>query len=309
MADPTQAQSELDQARMPFFEHLRELRDRLRNAVIALFIGTMIAMVFRVELYVLLAKPLINVWNEAAQTNPAVGQPALYFKSLIEPFWTLFSVALWAGVFVSSPFIFHQIWKFIAPGLYKRERRYGVAFAIVSAMFFVSGAAFCYFIVLEPIYEFLLGYADADLAKISRGLGVNYELAGSIPLKPQLFMEEYLGFAKKLLIGFGLVFELPLLILFLSLAGMVTHRSLWKFNRWALILAFVASAALTPPDVVSQVLMAGPIVVLYNLSIVISWVITFRREARERALYEDDPPPDPGGATPDDGDGNGDATT
>jgi sec-independent protein translocase protein TatC len=268
-------------SQMPFMEHLRELRDRLRNAIIALIIGFIIAFAFKQELFVLLAKPLIETWTNLAETNPSLGARSLYFSSLIEPFWTYFSIAFWAGVFVASPFIFHQIWKFIAPGLYKRERRYGIGFAIFSAMFFIGGAAFCYVLVLPAVFEFLLNYSTHNLSEMSRGLGIDYSVAEAISLQPLLGMQAYLAFAKKLLIGFGLIFELPLVIFFLSLAGVVTHRSLWKFNRWAVVLAFVVSAILTPPEIFSQIAMAGPIVVLYNLSIVISFFVTRSREKKQ----------------------------
>ncbi len=266
---------------MSFIDHLRELRTRVRNSVIALLCGFVVAYSFKEEIFIFLVRPLLKVWHEQAQANPSIGQPTMHFGSLIEPFWTYFSLALWAGVFVASPFIFHQIWKFVAPGLYKNERRYGISFAACSAIFFIGGAIFCYLLVLPAVYNFLLGYSTSNLAEIARPFGIKYSLADPINLQPTLFMREYLAFTRKLLIGFGLVFELPLVIFFLSLIGMVTHRGLWKFNRWWIVLSFVIAAALTPPDVISQLLMAGPLVVLYNLSIGIAYVMTRRRERRD----------------------------
>lgn len=272
-----------DGARMPFTEHLRELRLRLRNSVIALFLGFLIAYVFKEELFVLMARPLLAIWQSHALKNPAIGEPQFVFGSVIEPFWVYFSLALWAGIFIASPLIFYQLWKFVAPGLYQNERRYGVTFAACSAICFSGGAAFCYVFVLPQVFDFLLGYSSSNIAEIKGALG-QYDVGPSVALKPMLSMEQYLGFSRKLLLGFGLVFELPLLIFFLSLVGVVTHRSLWKFNRWWCVLAFIIGAVLTPPDVVSQLMMAGPLIVLYNLSIVIAWVVTRRREANEAAL-------------------------
>lgn len=286
MADPNGGEqpNELEESRMPFVEHLRELRVRIRNSVIAIFVSFFAAFAFKEELFVLLMKPLLKVWKKHQAENPAVGNPEIYFGSLIEPFWTYFSIALWASIFIASPLIFHQLWKFIAPGLYKHERRYGIAFAVTSAVFFLGGAAFCYFLVLPQVYDFLLGYATANVSEMQRSLDIHYTLADPLAVKPLLTMQEYLGFARKLLIGFGLVFELPLVIFFLSLVGAVNHRSLWKFNRWWIVCSFLLAAALTPPDVVSQLMMAGPLIVLYNLSIIVSWIITYRREKRQRAL-------------------------
>jgi len=152
------------------------------------------------------------------------------------------SIGLWAGVFVASPFIFYQLWKFIAPGLYKRERRIAMAFGGFSAIFFISGALFCYYFVLGNLYHFLLSYSTEEL-------------------KPMIVMGEYLDLTRDMMLAFGAVFELPLLILFLSMIGLVTHRGLWKFNRWFVVIAFIIGAILTPsPDVVSQIMMAMPMI-------------------------------------------------
>ena len=284
-ADPNaERDPEIDDTRMSFVDHLRELRVRIRNSVVALIGGFAVAYTFKQEIFFLLLRPLLDSWDRLRAANPTLGAPQLHFGSLIEPFWTYFSLALWAGVFVASPFIFHQLWKFIAPGLYKRERSFGVLFAGASAISFVGGAVFCYFLVLPAVYDFLLGYSTANIAEVSQPFGIDYSLGEAVMLQPTLFMRDYLDFARKLLLGFGLVFELPLLILVLSLMGMVTHRSLWKFNRWWIVLAFTVSAILTPPDVISQILMAGPLVILYNLSIIISWLVTRRRERRDAAL-------------------------
>ncbi len=281
---PPAPEDELEDSRMPFLEHLRELRIRLRNAVIALLIGFVIAFFFSQELFVLLARPLVAMWQEVSAHNPSLGQPVLYFNSLIEPFWVYLSCALWGGIFISSPVIFHQLWLFIAPGLYRHERRYGVAFAASSAVLFATGAVFCYFLVLPAAYRFFLSYSTHNLSDLQRGLGVEYSIADAIALQPLLGMDAYLSFVKKLLLGFGLVFELPLLILFLALVGAVTHRGLWRFNRWFIVLAFVVAAVLTPgPDVISQVLMALPMVALYNGSILLAYMVGRRREAAARA--------------------------
>jgi len=276
-------EQELRDGRMPFLEHIRELRTRVRNSVLWALVGFAICYSFSEQIYAFLARPLVMVWLEMAEKNPAVGQPAFKFKSLIEPFWTYFSVALWSGLFVASPFIFYQLWKFIAPGLYKRERRYGVGFAISSAVLFTLGAAFCYAVIQPVIFEFLLNYSSNSISEMNTPLGT-YVLDAEVSLRPELFMQEFLDISRKLLLAFGLVFELPLVIFFLSVIGVVNHRSLLRFSRWMIVLSAIVSAILTPPDVFSQVLLAGPILVMYFLSIGISYLITVGRERRQASL-------------------------
>ena len=272
-----------DDGTMPFVEHLRELRTRLRNSVLALLGGFAIAYLYKEKLFALLLRPFVEVWAKQQSSSPEIGNPGIYFKSLVEPFWAYFSLSLWAGLFLASPLIFYQIWKFIAPGLYRNERQYGILFALFSAVFFCGGAVFCYQLVLPEIYSFLLGYATGNIGDIARQVAADSGQVGAVPLRPLPMMEDYLILARRLIFGFGLVFELPLLIMFLSLAGLVTHRSLWRFNRWWVVLSFILSAMLTPPEIFSQVMMAGPLIVLYNLSILIAYVITIRRERREAA--------------------------
>jgi sec-independent protein translocase protein TatC len=257
-------EEELDEGGMPFFEHLVELRDRVRNSAIAFVIAIGLSWAFSEDIYKWLRGPLDAAWRSHKELGP---NPVMSFGSVVEPFWVYFSVSMWAGIFLASPVIFHQIWKFIAPGLYKNERRIGVAFGFFSALFFVCGALFCYYVVLERLYQFMLGYADASL-------------------KPTLFMTDYLDITRNTMLAFGGIFELPILIYFLALAGVVTPRSLWRFNRIFVVIAFVVGAILTPsPDVVAQVLMAVPMIALYNLSILAAYFVS-KRKAREAAAAE-----------------------
>ena len=256
--------------------HIRELRDRVRNAAIWFVIAFVACYVFSEDIYAWLRVPLDNAWMAHANKLGAV--PLMNFSSVTEPFWVYLSVSLWAGIFAASPFIFYQLWQFIAPGLHRRERRLGIAFAAISGVLFVAGGAFCYFFALQPMFQFLLGYA-------------------SDTIHPQLMMSEHLELSRNMMLAFGAVFELPLLLVFLAGVGLVTHRSLWKFNRWFVVIAFVVGAILTPsPDPVAQVIMALPMVVLYNISILAVFIMTRRREAKIRAeggRVEGDPePPD-----------------
>ena len=254
---------DLEDSRMPFIEHLRELRDRVRKAGIFFMAAFGLCWYFSTQIFQWLEGPLRGAWDEAK-----LGPFKTNYKALTEPFWVSMSIGLWAGIFVASPFIFYQLWKFIAPGLYKRERKITVLFSVCSALFFVSGALFCYYFVLDRLYSFLLSYSTEDL-------------------QPMIVMGEYLDLTRDMMLAFGAVFELPLLILFLAMVGLVTHRGLWKFNRWFVVIAFVVGAILTPsPDVVSQLMMATPMIVLYNLSIVLAWFVTRRREKADEELRE-----------------------
>jgi sec-independent protein translocase protein TatC len=253
-------ESDLDDGRMPFMEHLRDLRVRVRNAAFYFMVAFVGCWYFADDIYDWLREPLFHVWDANK-----IGAPNIVFGRLTEPFWVDMSIGMWAGIFVSSPFIFHQLWRFIAPGLYKRERRIGIAFAFFSGLCFVIGALFCYYFVLENLYGFLIGYGDKDL-------------------KPMIMMQDYLDLTRDMMLAFGAVFELPLLIYFLALVGIVTHRGLWKFNRWFVVLAFIIGAILTPsPDAVSQCMMAVPMIALYNMSILLAWRVTAKRERKQAA--------------------------
>jgi sec-independent protein translocase protein TatC len=273
--DEASRDAELEDGRMPFVAHLRELRDRVRNAAIYFVLAFLVCWFFAKKIFAWLREPLFNIW--AQHTAPVLpvplrgtdadwGPPRMIYTNLTQPFWVDMSIALWAGVFVASPFIFYEIWKFIAPGLYKRERRLGVGFAVFSGLFFISGALFCFYVALPKLYDFLLSYNSRDLQSLPN-------------------IQEYLDLTRDSMLAFGVIFEMPLLIFFLALVGMVTHRTLWKFSRWFVVVAFVIGAMLTPgPDVMSQLMMAMPMIVLYNLSIIIAWRVTLRRERVAAAL-------------------------
>jgi sec-independent protein translocase protein TatC len=279
--DPELArEAELEKGRMPFLQHLVELRDRVRNAAIAFVLAFLGCWYFSKEIFAWLCAPLFNIWyqhcdvtegprclgHELIKNGTSWGPPKLIYTGLTQPFWVDMSVGMWAGIFVASPLIFYQLWQFIAPGLYKRERRVGVVFAVSSALLFVAGALFCFYFALPKLYNFLLSYNSRNLLSLPN-------------------IQEYLDLTRDSMLAFGAIFELPLLIGFLAWIGMVTHRSLWKFSRWFIVLAFIIGAILTPgPDVVSQLMMALPMIALYNISILLAWWITKRREAKDKAL-------------------------
>ncbi|HEU4728767.1 MAG TPA: twin-arginine translocase subunit TatC [Kofleriaceae bacterium] len=268
--------AELEGGRMPFLSHLAELRDRVRNAALCFMAAFLICWGFADRIFAWLREPLFDIW--AQHSGPGIemlvklhilppgedwGRPRLIYTGLTQPFWVNMSVALWAGIFVASPFIFYQLWRFIAPGLYKRERKITISFATLSAVFFVAGALFCFYFALPALFRYMLHYNSQDLESLPN-------------------IQDYLDLTRDSMLAFGAIFEMPLLIYFLAMVGLVTHRGLWKFSRWFVVLAFVIGAVLTPgPDVVSQFLMAMPMIVLYNISILFAWRVTVRRERAE----------------------------
>jgi sec-independent protein translocase protein TatC len=259
---------------MTFTEHLEELRTRLKWAVISLTVGFAIAYYFAEVIFVILAKPMIEAWRSGG-----LGTPKLHFSNPIEPFFTYMKVGLIGGVFLAAPAIFYQLWQFVAPGLKKNEKKYAIPFATFSAFFFVGGALFGYFVVFPIAFQFFLGFAQNNMGEMHKLFGgtIAISLKETFQLTPTLMMGEYFSLVWRLLIGFGVVFETPLVIFFLAISGVVSVGALWRFNRYFIVLAFIIGAILTPPDVLTQVLMAVPLIVLYNLSILFAYFLRKRK--------------------------------
>jgi sec-independent protein translocase protein TatC len=231
--------SEKNSEKLPFTGHLEELRKRLVTCFIAVGIGFVISYGFKEKLFSILSQPLINTMSAGEK---------LVFTGLPEAFFTYLKVAFLSGFMLAVPVVLYQFWMFVAPGLYDKERRFLIPIIFLSSVFFIGGALFGYFIVFPFGFKFFLGFASETI-------------------KPLPSMREYLSFASKLLIAFGLIFELPLIITFLAKLGLVSVEFLKKNRKYALILFFVGSAILTPPDVVTQVMMALPLMILYEISI------------------------------------------
>jgi sec-independent protein translocase protein TatC len=229
-----------DEDKLPFTEHLEELRNRLIVCFVAVGIGFVAAYGFKEKLFDILVMPLKSVL-ETGDT--------MIFTNLPEAFFTYLKVAFLAGAILAAPVLIYQFWMFVAPGLYRKERRILFPIIILSTFFFIGGALFGYFIVFPWGFKFFLGFAT-DV------------------IRPMPTMREYLSFASKLLIAFGLSFELPIVITFMARLGLVTVPFLKKHRKYALLLFFVGAAILTPPDVVTQIMMAFPLMALYELSII-----------------------------------------
>ena len=282
---PEAEEQESGEKRMPFLAHLDELRSCLRNSAIALFGGTIVAYPFRSYFFALLVRPLMEAWNKAS-AEVHLGRGKLVFLSPHEAFMVLFKLALLVGVFLASPFVFREIWKFIAPGLYSKERKWGLGFIFASVILFAGGAAFAYFYVLPASYHYFLTYTTDSLGVIKDIMGKHIDITLSQPfdIEPMFTMDEYFGLTTMLLLVFGVVFELPLLLAVLAMLGIVSAGTLWRFNRYAIVLFAVAGAVLTPGDlVVGQLAMTASLTILYNLSILLAVIVGKKRKEREAA--------------------------
>ncbi len=254
--------SHQDMKEAPLLEHLTELRTRLVRCLIAVGVGFAASYAFAEKLLGILLKPLTDVLPQGH---------SLIATSLPETFFTVMKLALVAGTFLVSPFIFYQLWRFVAPGLYKEERKIIIPVAVATAVCFVGGALFGYFVVFPFGFKFFVDYAS------------DY-----ITVMPTI--SAYFTLAVTLLFAFGLIFELPVFIFFLTSLGLVTTKALRKFRRWAILGSFIVAAVLTPtPDAINQLLMAGPMCLLYEVGIWVSWFVDKPRKeekaqkAREKA--------------------------
>ncbi len=244
-------QEEQEEYKMSFTEHLEELRNRLIKILIAVAAGFVVSYFFSKQLFYFLSLPLLEVLPK---------QNSLIFTALPEAFFTYLKISLFAGIFLVSPYIFYQIWKFISPGLYSEEKKYVFPFVVLSTLFFLTGASFGYFVVFPFGFKFFIGFQS--------------EYIKALPS-----LKQYLGFAMKLLFAFGTIFEMPVIMYFLAKIKVINSRLLTKNRKYTVVLIFVVAALLTPPDVFTQVLMALPLIILYELSI---WVVKYVEKQRSK---------------------------
>ncbi len=237
-----QSQQEQEESKgekvMPFLDHLEELRSRLIKSIVAIFVATIGCYFFSKDIMAIL-------------TRPFPSQQKLIFLAPTEAFVVHLKLALFAGIFVALPYLFYQLWQFVVPGLFEKERKYVPLVVFFSTFFFVSGAAFCYFVIIPFGLNFLLGW-------------------GGDSLDASITIREYLKFVTMLVMVFGIVFELPLLSFFLTKMGMLTPEFMRKNRRYGIVLTFILAAILTPPDIVTQLFLAGPLLILYEISIMVS---------------------------------------
>lgn len=247
---------------MTFWEHLEELRGRILKALLAFAVGGGVAWFFREQVLIWLTTPFINAWSQSISDQ----KPALHFASPPALFIAYLRLSMIAGLIFALPVIFYQIWAFVAPGLYARERRFAMPFVVASTLLFLGGGYFGWKIAFPVAFKYLLDFSGS----LQTG-------SVSLAIEPTVMIGDYLDFISRMLIAFGAVFELPVLVFFLSIAGIVDHTHLIKFARYFVVLSFFISAIITPPDIMSQFLLAIPLCLLYVLSIGIAWLMSRKR--------------------------------
>jgi sec-independent protein translocase protein TatC len=256
-AGQTQGHSSEDalDAQMPFTSHLGELRSRLVKSVVAIGIGFVGSFAFVDQIFAVLAAPLRRL---------KITGLTLIGTAIAEAFFTKMKVAFAAAIVIALPVLLWQSWQFVAPGLYEHEKRYTRSFVAFGSLFFLGGAAFCYFVVVELGLGFLLR---------------RYEI---IQVQPLIQVGDYLSQVSRLVLAFGVMFELPVAAFFLARVGLIDHKFLIKHSRYALVAIAILAAVLTPPDLVSQVLLMVPLCLLYGVSIGVAYLARARMNRLEK---------------------------
>ncbi|MCB9717335.1 MAG: twin-arginine translocase subunit TatC [Myxococcales bacterium] len=259
---------------MSFFDHLTELRSRLMRAVGSVALGFAVCYAMVDQLTQLLLKPYRDAWWRVVDADmaslgysrlPDTG-PQLQNLTAFESVLTDISIALIGALFIAAPIIFYQIWMFISPGLYKREKRLVVPFAGTSALMFAAGAVFCFYLVLPVATEYLLTYP------LNKDMG-GEDAKEAVRIIANYTYTDYIKYTTRLLLGFGLMFQFPLGVFFLAKAGIITHKTLLRHWKIMIVSFFIIGAFLTPPEPVSQVLMALPMCGLFFASIGIAYLV------------------------------------
>jgi sec-independent protein translocase protein TatC len=248
--------------RMSFFEHLVELRTRLIHSAIAIVLGTGVGLLLSKHFITFVAQPMRMALRSAGLEDKLYYTSPAGFVSLV------ISLGLYLGIAIAMPYVLYQVWLFVAPGLFKHERS-AVAGFIVSSMFlFLCGLAFAYFVMLPTTLKFLIGFANEG------------------PIKPLISINEYFDLTLVILLGLGVVFELPVLIFILSLFGIVTPKFLLKNFRYAMVIITLVAAIIAPPDATTMLVFMAPMIVLYFVGVLVSYVVLRRKRAAEVATGE-----------------------
>ena len=230
--------------------HLVELRKRLGLSVLSVFIAFIVAFIFHEAILEWITAPLNEALNEVAHLSKKAADGMVTTHQVGGAFFVALKVSFFAAILGALPYILYQLWLFVAPGLYSNEKKMIIPFVVGGSIMFFIGVMFAYYVVTPFGFQFLITF-------------------GSFLYTPLINIEDYVGFFTKIMMGFGLAFELPVFAYFLALLGLVTDKSLKDFFKYAVLIIFVVAALLTPPDVLTQLLMAAPLIALYGVSILI----------------------------------------
>lgn len=252
--------NEIDDSKMPLLDHLIELRSRLLWSFLALAIAFGLSLYFARPIFGFLVQPLL-----------ASGQTKLIYTAIFEAFFVEIKVAFFAATFFSFPVFATQLWRFVAPGLYSKEKRAFLPFLLATPVLFITGASMAYYMAIPVALEYLLGFGGT---------------VGGVEQEALPGVDNYLNFVMKFIFGFGISFLLPVLLMLLERAGIVTLEQLRSSRRYAIVGAFAIAAVLTPPDVVSQLLLAIPLCILYELALIAIWFTRRRRRNKTEAAEE-----------------------
>lgn len=248
-SEPEEEEKELG-GRMTFLEHLDELRKRIMHALISIIVTFVVSWIFREQIFEFLSMPITQVVEKLVVIKPT------------EAFTIYLKVSFVAAVFLAAPYILLQVWFFIAPGLYRKEKGYALPFLFSSTLLFILGGAFAYYVVLPPALNFLL-------------------LEFGSKFEHMISAVEFFDFEMLIVIGMGVIFQMPVLVAFLSIFGLITPRFLWKNFRYAILIITIIAAVVSPTtDPFNLFLWSGPMILLYTVSIGISWVFKRRREKK-----------------------------
>jgi len=254
---------EPEEKHMPLLDHLIELRQRLIYSAVSFLACFLVAFFFAGPIFNFLVQPLTDLWQGQESRR-------LIYTALHEKFFTEIKVAFFAGAFLAFPLISNQIWMFVAPGLYRHEKKAFLPFLIATPFLFVAGGAFVYYFVLPVAWKFFVSFEQA---------AGEHTLA--IALEPKV--DQYLSLVMRLIFAFGISFELPVLLTLLARVGLATSEGMRQKRRYAIVGAFIAAAILTPPDPLSQIGLALPIILLYEISIWCARLVEKQRENQEKA--------------------------
>jgi sec-independent protein translocase protein TatC len=268
-ADPNPPKDDdITDKKMPLLDHLIELRGRLLKSLVAFLIAFVICFHFAEPIFGFLVEPLARIMHQIG------GSQRMIYTALTEAFFTYVKVGMFGALMLSFPIFATQLWLFVAPGLYKNEKRAFLPFLVASPILFVLGCALVYYIIIPLAWTFLLGFQTTSAETV-------------LPIQLEAKVGEYLDLMMKLVFAFGLCFQLPVLLVLLVRVGLLRSESLVSKRRYAIVGTFIMAAVLTPPDVISQVALAVPILILYELSIFAAKLVE-RARARDQAETSDD---------------------